>query len=377
MRRSAFARWLVFVAGILLVILGFGASVIIVAMYGLLPGWLNEPMGHFIAWSIRVYGEHDELIRAAAAVLGVGFAAMTSAYGLLLTWHYAEMNLPGRLHSLERWFRKEFRDRRQALIEQVETFAADDTFIKSRPRISALARFLRFIRSDKIRSEAQWLVASIGELTSQTRNLTLAASNAQYQLATAHLVCGHYHRARAEEAEARSAFERAIAANPTDIDALSAAAASARRNHDEAAELNWLSQLHDCAQRDGNSLMMAKALRRQAEVHLKRGSVSELLDARDKLTKAIQHIGNPAPDTTETYLESGRQMTLFCEVQAQREKTGRLAQRPERASQVLGDKTDQAGPGEQGGEKYGKERVNRLLERLGATEESEADDDPE
>jgi tetratricopeptide (TPR) repeat protein len=378
MRRTDWLRWIILGAlyaalAILLVALISGA------LFNLaLAEFFGPKLSAKIRWPFEVLLEYwrinSDLIIDKFKWLSAIATTLTGGYALLNAWHYLESELPRRLKELldraNAWDRKD----RAGLLEQSWLAGSDDSFALTAPEASAVYRFLSEIRSEAIAPRTRWLAASANALHDEWGTLQKAYELAQHRTVTAHLVKGRQLSGFGNDTSAMDEYRRALDADPSDLEALNMAAACARRLQREAEELGWLKQMEATSQK--SPLMAAKGMRRQAELLLKTSDSQQWQKAQQLLDEAIRVIGNPSKNSGDAFLERGRLLTLFCEARIKRDKRGYLNSRANSAIETLkGQAVDVTGPFEEGGEKYGYQRAQQMMEALNSDTPSSGDDE--
>ncbi len=319
-------------------------------------------------WRVNADAIFDKVKWGSAIV-----TVLTGGYALLNAWHYLESELPRRLKEMIDRANTWDRGDRAGLLEQSWRAGGDDGFALTAPETSAAYRFLSEIRSESIEPRTRWLAASANALHDELGTLQKAYVLAQHRTVTAHLVRGRQLSGFGNDTAAMDEYRRALDADPGDLEALSIAAACARRLGREEEELGWLKRLEAAAQ--NSPIMAAKGKRRQAEIFLKTSDEQQWTKARRLLDEAIRVVGTPSANSGDVFLEKGRLLTLFCEARIKLDTRGQLSTRANGALLTMqGENGDATAPFEEGGEPYGLPRAQRMMEALNS---DAADDDNE
>jgi hypothetical protein len=212
------------------------------------------------------------------------------------------------------------------------------------------------------------LAATALRLKNEAAALAAAAREAQHQAITAYLVRGYQYVANRDKERAFQEFDAATRVNARDVYSRDIAAGWARCINNELRELELLKEIQKEAAESRLYVDQARALRREAELLVKRSNDPAYLEALERLRLA-QNILGPLVAADEAKLELGRVHTLFCEVRCDRRRPGRLNgpnQPMTRMREYLGETAMHRRPEEPCGELYGKDRVEAVEQRVAA-----------
>ena len=362
MRRSRVARWIVFSLSIGIALIGIVACIVFAVAMGWLGGtiaskWVSDK----VEGCINFYRYHYEALKFAAQLFGLASAALTTTYGLLSTWHYAEWNLPDRLQDLIAEYKSRSVELRPQLLHAAAEAPDDAKFLSGDQRTTTLARFARLIRGSSLSSEARWLIKSSNDLARDEKALSSAAAEVRYRLVTAHLARARYSVARQDDVSAKAAFADARRVDPIDCEVLSCGAACARRLRESDHEVELLNALKGASAAAGQTVLFAQSLRREAEILFRRAGRDALNEARNLLAQAAEQLGSPSNAERAKRIELGRNVILFCQVQITRERTGHLTSKVSQAKEIMSAENDDFASNEDGGETYGKMRLATML----------------
>lgn len=299
--------------------------------------------------------ERRDFLKSTFAGLGAVFTIGSGLLALAKSYHYSEENLPQRLEGM---IQAHLTTHIRGPVLAMAGAAGDDAnFLRGSTRKSVFDWLFAFFSGPS--SQAKVVAISLDDYEGRVRVLERATAEAKTLLATSHLVRGTYRKARKEHDEAFLEFDAAANAKADDLEALNKAAASARRLQKSERELQLLEALEAATARKGEKLLQAVALRRQAEVLINTAEPAKWQQARDALWDASEILGLLAA-TNPVKLEIGRRACLFCQVQAKRNRIGMLASPLRVASEHLAGVAMDWAPDEEGGEKYGAQRVEEV-----------------
>jgi len=359
-RKRSVAPKLFFIGGIFLLLL----SAVIALPSLVRQGWV-EP-----EWQERV----DLLLREARRMApteeqlafvkwlgGLALAAAGAASALLVSWHFAEINLPQRIQDLKR------SHTRNHLSLQPTYLALSRRGLGAIPadiETSRLTLLRKWLSGWSKREQARVLAASTNQLAREVSALSAATSEAQHELITAHLIRGYQHEVEGDLDLAFDEFEAATMVQINNVLSRDIAAGCARRLGRQKRELELLEQMENAATR--SDIDRARALRRKAELLKKRQDES---NRREALSLLIQASGLVAPGVAadDSRQEMIRILTLHCEIQCERKVVRRLV-RPNGEFTKLRSFSSQVEMRsrleERGGEEYSANRVEGVGRRI-------------
>jgi hypothetical protein len=288
-------------------------------------GWLgaNNKAEIEAIWSVaqEFYGANKVAIDRTAAVSGILGSALTGAFAIYKSWHYAEISLPSRLEELiARNTNRQLTNRRQLL----PILNGDSTF-RGRWSTSAddglLARLLSYLALP-----ANDLAAASGakiDLLNDLRVLDDARKKCVVEVCTAHLASGfQIARTGKDGQRAAAEFNLALKFDPKDLDSLELAAREAfAPGTNNSLAMRYLRELSSAALEAHDVVRHSRALRFQAEALLERQVQRAWDDARTKLTTAIKTLQEQAvEDKSAKELELALAFELLATAQMKRER---------------------------------------------------------
>jgi hypothetical protein len=334
----------------------------------------EHEISQFVTDKLRVAsGDWLDVLRVLG---GLAIAAWGTAFSLLMGWHFLEMNLPGRIEELKDYHLEDHLALRSQLIAVARNKLR---FIPADIKVSRFTLVRRWWGPRTLKGQARLLAATATRLSEEAVAFAAATREAQAQTITAYLVRGYQYIARGENERAFTEFELAARVSPTDIYSRDIAAGWARGVNNPTRELELLHEIQKIGLGDARLFVHhARAYRREAEVIAKRNNDPAYIQALARL-RVAQNILGPLVADEEARLELGRVHTLFCEVRCDREKPGKLDgpnQPLTRAREYLGEIDMHRRPEEPepGGEAYGKDRVERVEERIAAMLDDDGSD---
>jgi hypothetical protein len=373
-KRKSIAHWLFLALGLVLLVGSMLATLSLAESYGWpIPEWLRRPL-ELLARTKQLLPSDDQL-RLLLWLGGIAASVAGAGFSLLVSWHFAEMNLPQRIEELKK------AEARTHLALQPRYLDLAREGLSAVPdietsRLTLLRKWLsRWSETERVRV----LGASVNQLTKEASALSRAVLATQHQEITARLVRGYQHAFEGDDEQAFDEFEAAVKIRPDNIVSRDIAAGWARRLKKQQRELELLQEIIDIATEARLDIDHARALRRRSELHKKHQREPTLVSARDDLEIATNLL-RPllAPDARTEFL---RVVTLYCEVQCDRRRTGRL-DGPNGARTLMrrlrGGVPKHTRPEEPDGEAYGEERAVAVDERVTAIQEEgdRGDDQP-
>jgi tetratricopeptide (TPR) repeat protein len=366
----------------------------------------EHEFSQFVTRTLRVAsGDWLDVLRILG---GLAIAAWGTAFSLLMGWHFLEMNLPARIEELKDYHLEDHLALRPKLIEVskdrrflpadikttrftlahrwlgprtikghqalrpklIEVSKNRLRFIPADIKASRLTLVRRWLGSRTLKGQVRLLVATATRLSEEAVALATAAREAQAQTITAYLVRGYQYAARGENERAFAEFELAARVSPTDLYSRDIAAGWARCINNQTRERELLDEIQKIAGSARLYVHQARAIRREAELIAKGYNNPAYGRARDLLREA-ENILLPEIADEEAKREMGRVYTLFCEMRCNLGRPGRLSgpnQPLTRAREYLGEVDMHRRPEEpEPGEAYGKERVEKVKDRVEAT----------
>jgi hypothetical protein len=353
-RRKSFA-WLFFFVGLLLLIGSALASLAFVASQGWLP-----PEWQWVKTLIDQAAEQiSPGLKFLAWLGGILGSLAGAAFTLLASWHFAEMNLPKRIEDLKNAMAREHRLLQPRLIVLARNGLGPVPKNIEASRLMLVRKWLSW--GD--RERARVLAASANLLGMEASALSAAARDAQERQITAHIIRGYQYASQGDD---EMAFEEFVSATKVRVDNILSrdiAAGWARRIHNQEKEHELLEEMEQAAISVQATIDQARAARRQAELFDKRRREADWCEARDKLDIAVG-ILEPLVANQEARLELGRALTLYCEVQCQRKRIGRLDARLADMKEYMKDVAMNRRTEERDGETYGEDRSNAIDRRV-------------
>jgi hypothetical protein len=377
-RRRYIAHWLFLAVGIVLLLTAGVVALPLLVAHGLLSGEWQHRI-HDALEFVRQLGPTDAQIKFVLWLGGIAGSIAGAAITLLVSWHFAEMNLPQRLEDLAK------SNSREHLRVQPKLIAVAQRGVGSIPndietsRVTLLRKWMsRWNEKEQVRI----LAASSKQLAKEASALAAATHEVQQRQITSHLIRGYQYASEGEDEKAFEEFELATTIRRDNVLSRDIAAGWARRLNKQRREMEILEELQNVAREARLDLEHARALRRQAELLDKRKDQTGWKEARDRL-KVARNLLQPLVADVEVKHELGRVLTLFCEVQYQRGFVGRLGGPNGCLAQMLdcvSTVTRLTRPSEPDGEVYGAERavrVEKWVADLQGDPEAESDDNDE
>jgi hypothetical protein len=329
-------------------------------------GWLSDEWRDRVQWLLteaQSYLPSEEWLRYLAWLAGIAVSAVGAAVTLLASWHFAEINLPRRLKELKDSHMREHLTEQPGLLVLARRGLGPVVADIETSRMTLLRKWLS---SWNRKEGARILAASANRLKEETSALSAAVEASQHRQITAHLIRGYQHASQGDDDKAFEEFEDAARVRADDIVSRDIAAGWARRMGKLVRELEFLEALQQAAHSRNDDLNFAMALRREAEVLAKGIAETDWSQARQRLENA-RGLLLPLVSEGNAKIELGRVLTLFCEVQCRRGKTGRL-EGPNRPLTVmkscLGGVAMHRRVEEPAGEAYGYERALQVEQRV-------------
>lgn len=373
-RRKSIASWLFLIVGFILLLV----TLLAVLLFTARQGWLRPEWQAWLTGVLEYLQQlipSDEWLKFLGWFAGIAVSAVAAALSLLATWHFAEINLPQRLEDLKKSHARDHLSLQPRFLALARRGLGGVVADVETSRLTFLRRWLSWW-SEK--EEARVLAASSRFLAREASALSAALQEAQHQQITAHLVRGYQHASQDDYEKAFEEFEAATKVRAEDIVSRDIAAGWARRINRQKRELELLREMQLAASSVGSEIDHARALRREAELLDKRKQESDWVQARQQLDIA-RDLLQPLVADAEARRELGRVLTLFCEVQCNRKRVGRLDGPLARMRTYTAGVDTHGRPEEPGGEQYGEERASmvdlRVAELRGdADAKSDADD---
>jgi hypothetical protein len=361
-RRKSFA-WVFLVVGLVFVCITVAAILIFASSRGLLSTEWSNRIANWLAQGQMLVP--DSWLRFFAWIGGIGLSALTASTTLLASWHFAEMNLPQRIEDFKKAHGRDQLLRQPRLLALARSGRGLGR-VSPDIETSRLMLLRKWLSGWSEREQARVLSASTKLLSKQVSALASAATVAQREQITAHLIRGYQFSKNDDEEYAFEQFDAATRVRADDTLSRDIAAGCARRLNKQKREQELLVELREAARQSQSTIIEARALRRQAELLDKRANETDWRAARDMLDVA-RRLLEPLVADVEAKRELGRVLTLFCEVQISRLRVGRLggAEGP-----LVRMKRHMAGAPtthrieESAGEAYGEERAARVEKRL-------------
>ena len=361
-RGKSIARWSFLIVGLAL-FLGAAATILLLGASNrlLTPEW--QLLAGVVVERARDFLPSDEQIKWAAWIGGILLSLGGAALTLLASWHFSEINLPQRIEDLKKTNLREH----LLLQPRILTVARQglgpviDSIESSR-----LTLLRKWLSGWSEKERARVLAASAIQLAKEASALRVAASEAEQRQITAHLIRGYQFGSQGDDEKAFEEFEAATRISADDRVSRDIAAGWARRLNNQRRELELLDELKRAAIATRSDVDHARALRREAELFEKRQNEVDWCEARDRLDIADK-ILQPLFAEVEAREELGRVLTLYCEVQCNRRKIGRLNLATgalTRARPCLTTVTMHVRPEEPGGEGYGQQRLDAVEQRI-------------
>ena len=352
---------------------GFAASLMYLGAFGprgtsLLLQFVERGMIH--------YNDFRDVIFWLGWAGSGGVAMLVSSYTLLRAYHYNETNAPYILSDFLEAQTQSDKHAFSALAEAARTSKEDWSQLTPVVR-SPWSRFGRLLTKDRPEAQARAAIASIQELEKKSAIASKAADLARERYANAHLLKALNLAVRGADEKAYEELKNTLVSIPDHKEALSEAAAVCRRLGRDQEELQLLQRLAVVAENSNNSLLVASSLRRRAEVHKTRSGTQQLDEARRRLNEAINKLGAYGNNGSQQSMELGRILTLFCEVQILRDRTGHLPNVVQRAMDLMQHVEDHSLPEEAGGESYGRARAVAMQTSFRAQSEADALPEPD
>jgi hypothetical protein len=378
-RRRSIAPKLSFAAGVvLLLVLGILALPSLVRHGWIDPAWqewLDAMLGQ-----ARRFAPSDEQIGYLKWLAGLVATTIGAASALFISWHFAEINLPQRIQSLKK------AHERKHLQLQPAYLALSRRGLGSIPadiETSRLTLLRKWLSGWSKKEQARVLAASVNQLAKEASALSAATSEAQQELITAHLIRGYQHATDGDDGSALEEFEAATQVQLDNVLSRDIAAGCARRLGRQKREFELLDEMQKAASNVGADVAQARALRRRAELLEKREDDQNWHAALRCLRRA-QGLVEPIVAAEEAKSEMVRILTLYCEIQCDREVVRMLAGPNGRFTKLLScaDQVEmRSRPEERGGEDYSRQRVadvgQRITDLLADPEvQDDADDEP-
>ena len=367
-RKPAFLKVLL-VVGVGLLISTVLASLVFIASQGWLnqldPDWQNRANNAIATLKQQAHRfiPTGEQINFLIWLGGLAGGAISAAFALLASWHFADLNLPRRLRELSEALTQSHLAERPQLLALARKGLGT---IPPNPETSRLSHLRAWIGGWTEKGRARILAASVDRLANDAAALTAAVSETQHRQITSRLIRGYHFEAEGDDARAFEEFDAATRINRADIASRDIAAGRARRLNNQKRELELLKEIQEAAKALGLDQDFARALRREAELLEKRKTETHWCEARDKLNEA-RRLLRPLIDDEEARVELGRVLTCFCEVQCSRTKIGRL-EGPNGpltiALQLMANVDMHRHEAEEGGEIYGDERTKQVRDRI-------------
>ena len=361
-RRKSIAPWLFLIVGLLL-LLGFAVAALPLLVN---QSWLSPERQAWTKYLLEARQRllpSEEQVRYLAWLAGIAVSALSAAFTLLASWHFAEMNLPQRIEDLKKSHTSDHLALRGGLLllarRGLGPVAADI-------ETSRLTLLRKWLSGWSKKEQARVLAASSNQLAREAAALSAAVREAQQQQITAHLVRGYQHASQDDDERAFEEFEAATKVSADDIVARDIAAGWARRINRQKRELELLQEMQQAASRGGRDIDHARALRREAELLAKRNNDPARVEALSRLRHA-RRLLQPLVADKEAMIELGRIHTLFCEVRCDRGRAGHLSgpnQPLTRAREYMTGVAMDTRPEEPDGEVYGEDRVTKIEERV-------------
>jgi tetratricopeptide (TPR) repeat protein len=365
-KRKSIAHWLFLALGLVLLVGSVLATLSLAESYGWpIPEWLRRPV-ELLAQAKRLLPSDDQL-RLLLWLGGIAASVAGAGFSLLVSWHFAEMNLPQRIEELKK------SEVRTHLALQPRYLALAREGLGAVPgdietsRLTLLRKWLsRWSEKERVRV----LGASATQLAREASALSRATLATQHQEITARLVRGYQHAFEGDDEQALDEFEAAVKVRADNIVSRDIAAGWARRLKNQQREIDLLEEIIDIAPAARLDIDHARALRRRAELLKRHQRKDELDRARDALESATNLLRPLLAQEEKTELL--RVVTLYCEVQCDRRRTGRL-DGPNGARTLM--RLLRSGvpkltrPEEPDGEAYGEERAVAVDERVTAIQE--------
>lgn len=279
---------------------------------------------------------------------------------MMLNWHYSELSLPRRVKEYLEQDHSDERPELEAALVTSRNGKMSPNWDNASATATTFSRFFRLFTRSTPEEQMSALARSLGETRGEYDVVQTAYNFSCEKLLVTHLVRGHTYVGDQQYDKALAEYRSAAVVIPSDARPLSAAAGCLRslaRSDEEGALLEELCQI---AQRKNNNLLLAQSLRRQAEILKDRHDPVSLNEARRKLDQAIKLLGPNANIDDPRTLELGRCQTLFCEVQIERDRPGRLQTMVQSAVAILSSIDDFALADEFSSPPYGKTRVTAM-----------------
>jgi hypothetical protein len=353
-RRNSFA-WLFLFVGLLLLIGSALAALAFIASQGWLP-----PEWQWVKVALDQVAERiSPGLKFLAWLGGILGSLAGAAFTLLASWHFAEMNLPKRIEDLKNAMIREHLLLQPRFIALARSGLGPVLNNVEASRLMLLRKWLSW--GDKER--ARILAASANQLGKQSSALAAAAREAEEQQITAHLIRGYQYASQGDDEKAFEEFMSATKVRVDNIVSRDIAAGWARRIHKQEKEHELLEEMEQAAIRVQATIDQARAMRRRAELFDKRRREVDWCEARDRLDIAVG-ILEPLVSDQEAKLELGRALTLYCEVQCERKRIGRLDSRLTDMKSYMAGVTTKTRVEEPDGEAYGEDRANTVERRV-------------
>ena len=306
----------------------------------------------------------DEQLKWAAWIGGILLSLAGAALTLLVSLHFNESNLPQRIEDL-----RKANTREHLLLQPRILSIARRGIGPVIPNIesSRLTLLRKWLSGLNEKERARVLAASASQVAKEASALRVAAREAEQRQITAHLIRGYQFGSQGDDEAAFEEFEAATRISADDRVSRDIAAGWARRLNNQRRELELLDELKQAAIATRSDVDHARALRREAELFEKRQNEDDWVQARNRLDIS-RNLLEPLFADLDARLELGRVLTLYCEVQCNRRRVGHL-DRPNdgaltKARPCLLRVRMHLRPEEPGGETYGQERLDALVQRI-------------
>jgi hypothetical protein len=349
-RRKSFAsRIFLFVA--LVPILAFGIATI---PWFVSHGWLSEIWLRVYSWIINQITLTNDQWKFLAWLAGISISAIAASLSFFTQWHFAEVNLPRRLEDLKNDLKISHLGLRPSYLVAARTgHLGPAPFEFAGTRLMLLRQWLSYFSKNE---RARVLAASHSILQEETAALKDAVEESQQRLITSRLIRGYQYASDGNNENALAEFLAATEVKHDDLASRDIAAGFARRVGNQNEEERLLLEVTNTSK--GDPVIRASALRRRAEILDKTKNENSWREARDLLDVARDLLDPLVAD--EAQQELARVLILFCEVQCQRKKIGRLNPDLQTLDKLLASVKLHPRSEEQGGERYDLRRATEV-----------------